>query len=139
MSELDEIRDDYDAGRLDEIKKDLERFILAHRAQIEAFRTDQQARGLPPLSDDVAIKFYIIRHRTINPVREIQDQLHEIEREKWIRGVALGHEPDPQQVALEWAGRHSAGWRAHRVTVIIYCFDREKDRYVQLLKQPPAA
>ncbi|MBI2932623.1 MAG: hypothetical protein HYY16_13315 [Planctomycetes bacterium] len=138
MTELDEIREDYDAGRLEDIKRDLERFVIVHRGKIEAFRKEQETKGLPPLSDEVALKFYIIRHRTINPGREIHDQLREIEREKWIRGIASGREPDPQEVALDWAKNHSAGWRAHRVTTIIYCFDRDKDRYLRLLKTPPA-
>jgi hypothetical protein len=137
MTELDEIREDYDKGRLEPIKQDLERFLVAHRAQIHTFRQTQETRGLPPMSDEVAIKFYIIRHRSINPSREIQDQLREIEREKWIRGVVTGRQPDPQEVALEWAKNHSAGWRAHRVTTIIYCFDRDKERYIGLLKNPP--
>lgn len=134
MGELDEIREDYEAGRLEEIKQDLERFIAAHRAQIEKFRAEQTDKGLPPLSDDLAIKFYIIRHRSINPAREILDQLREIEREKWIRGIQCGHEPDAQEVALDWARRHSAGWRAHRVTTIIYVFEREKERLCALLR-----
>jgi hypothetical protein len=139
MAEIDEIREDYDKGRLEEIKLDLERFIIAHRSRIERFRTDQQGKGLPALTDEVAIKFYIIRYRSINPAREIQDQLKEIEREKWIRGVATGCEPDAQEVALEWSKAHSAGWRAHRVTTIIYVFDRDKDRYITLLRngEPP--
>src|SRR5262245_49933004 len=126
MSELDEIREDYDAGRLEDIRSDLSRFIVVHRLQIDAFRKEHEERGGKPLTDEVAIKLYIIRHRTINPAREIQDQLAEIEREKWIRGVQTGCAPDPQEVALDWARSHSAGWRAHRVTTIIYCFDREK-------------
>ena len=133
MAEIDEIREDYEAGRLEEIKQDLERFILAHRARIEAYRSAQQGKGLPPLSDEIAIKFYIISHRTINPAREIQDQLKEIEREKWIRGIRAGVSPDAQEVALEWAKAHSAGWRAHRLTTIVYVFEREKDRYLKLL------
>jgi len=140
MSEIDEIRDDYEHGRLDSIKQDLERFILAHRARIQAYQKDQEEKGLP-MADDIAIRFYIIQQRTINPAAEIRDQLLEIEREKWIRGVQTGCAPDAQEVALEWARNHSAGWRAHRVTTIVYCFSREKDRYVQVYRDAcgPAA
>lgn len=137
MSELDEIRADYEAGRLDTIKEDLERFIVAHRAQIETFRQEESAKGLPPLPDDLAIKFYIVRHRSINPAREILDQLREIEKEKWIRGVQSGCEPDSQEVALDWARSHSGGWRAHRVTTIIYVFEQDRDRYCRLLRNGP--
>ena len=78
--------------------------------------------------DDTAIKFFIIQNRSINPEREILEQVAEIEREKWIQGVKTGSAPDPQAVCQEWASKYSAGWRAHRVTSIVYVFEREKDR-----------
>jgi hypothetical protein len=134
MSEIDEIRAKYDSGKLEPIRLDLERFIRAHKAEIRKFQDRNVAKKLPPLSDEVAIKLYILQHRSINPAREIREQLEEIQREKWIRGVQTGREPDAQTVASEWSREHSAGWRAHRVTEIIYVFDREKERYVRLLQ-----
>lgn len=133
MTEIEEIRAKYESGRMDHIRADLERFIRAHRDDILRLRDENIAKKLPPLSDEVAIKLYILQHRSINPRREIQEQLEEIQREKWIRGVATGRAPDPSEVAVEWSREHSAGWRAHRVMSIVYCFEREKDRYVQLL------
>lgn len=135
MTELEEIRSKYEAGQLDQIKSDLERFISAHSSEIECFKEEQGRRGVPNLSDETAIKFFIIHRRSINPAREIEEQLGEIEREKWIRGIATGCAPDAQQVALDWARKYSAGWRAHRVTSIIYCFDRDKERYLNILRR----
>src|SRR5688572_31865595 len=85
MTEIDEIRAKYETGQLEYIKSDLERFIVAHAAEIEQFKRDQVARGLPPITDDTAIKFFIIQNRSINPEREILEQVAEIEREKWIQ------------------------------------------------------
>ncbi len=133
MSEIDEIRRKYDAGWFEEIKQDLERFIVAHRDAIAKYRAEQESRGLY-LTDDASIKFYILRHRSINPLKEIQDQLEEIQKEKWIRGIQTGSCPDEQEVARDWARMHSAGWRSHRLTTIIYVFDRERDRYIKLLR-----
>lgn len=133
MSEIDEIRNRYESGQMEEIRSDLEGFIRAHRVQILRFRDENLAKSLPPLTDDVAIKLYILRQRSINPKREIQEQLHEISKEKWIRGVHAGRAPDPETVAAEWSRQHSAGWRAHRVLSIVYVFEREKERYVRLL------
>lgn len=132
MSELEDIRELYDSGSLEAIRQDLELFIIAHRAPIAAYRADQEAKGLA-LPDDAAIKFYILRHRSINPRRDIEEQLEEIRKEKWIRGVVSGQDPDAQQVAREWTRQHSAAWRSHRVTTIVYVFEREKERYVRLL------
>ena len=135
MTELEEIQQKYEGGRLEHIKRDLECFIAAHRAEIEEFRQEPSKRGQAPLPEDVAIKFYILRHRSINAEAEIREQLEEIQREKWIRGIREGRAPDECQVAMDWARAHSAGWRAHRVTTIIYVLDREKQRYVDILRK----
>lgn len=133
MSELDDIREQYEGGRLEALKADLERFLAAHRDRIRAFAAEQAARGLELPSESV-VKFYILRQRSINPRREIQDQLEEINREKWIRGVQTGCSPDPQEVAVDWARKFSATWREHRLTTIVYVFEREKDRYLKVLE-----
>ena len=133
MSELDDIRRQYESGHLDSIKEDLGRFICAHRTRISDYRAEQERKGLT-LNDDALIKFYLLRYRSINPGREIREQLEEIQREKWIRGVRLGCPPDDEQVALEWARSHSAAWREHRVTTIIYVFEQDKDRYCAMLR-----
>ena len=133
MSELDDIRRQYESGQLDSIKEDLSRLICAHRSRICDYRADQERKGLA-LPDEAAIKFYLLRYRSINPGREIREQLEEIQREKWIRGVRLGCPPDDEQVALEWARTHSAAWRENRVTTIVYVFEQEKDRYCGMLR-----
>lgn len=133
MTEIDEIRRKYDTGVLDSLKEDLDRFLRTHREQILTLQREQVARGMKEMTCEVAVKFYILRQRTINPQRDIRDQLREIEREKWIQGVNSGRAPDPQEVALEWSRRHSANWRSHRVTSILYVFERDKERYLKLL------
>ena len=133
MGEIDAIRAEYESGRLEELRGDLERFLLAHRERIRAFAAEQAAKGLAPTTE-TAVKFYLLRQRSINPRREIQDQLEEIQREKWIRGVNSGRAPDPQEVAADWARRYSAMWREHRITKIVYVFEREKDRYLKLVE-----
>jgi hypothetical protein len=118
---------------LDSIKDDLSHFICLHKPKILAYRAEQEQKGLV-LTDDAAIKFYLLRYRSINPQREIREQLEEIQKEKWIRGVLTGCPPDAQQVALEWARTHSAAWRQHRVTTIVYVFEQEKERYCAMLR-----
>lgn len=133
MGELDEIKQQYEAGKLQGLREDLERFLVSHREKIRLFAAEQCARGLA-VGTDAAVKFYILRQRSINPRREIQDQLEEIQREKWIRGINTGCAPDPQEVAADWAKRYSAMWREHRITTIVYVFEREKDRYLKLVE-----
>ena len=73
MSEIDDIRKQYETGRLDSIKEDLGFFICAHKTRIQQYRAEQEAKGLV-LPEDAAIKFYLLRYRSINPKREIQDE-----------------------------------------------------------------
>ncbi|HYF00291.1 MAG TPA: hypothetical protein VEJ18_15320 [Planctomycetota bacterium] len=133
MSELDEIRRKYESGQLDAMRDDLAQFIVAHRSRIAAFRADEEARGVP-LDDETAVKLYLIHLRSINPRKEIQEQLEEIRKETWIRGINTGCQPDPEAVANDWARQYSAAWRSHRLTTIVYVFEREKDRYLKLLQ-----
>src|SRR5438552_19082237 len=90
MSEIDEIRTKYETGQMDAIRADLERFIRVHRLEILRFRDSNVAKNLPRLTDETAVKLFILQHRSINPRREIEEQLQEISREKWIRGIQLG-------------------------------------------------
>lgn len=134
-SELTEIRRRFDAGELDGIREDLDRFLRTHREEILRFKSERQVLGIAPVTDELAVKFYIIRTRSINAQAEIQDQLREIEREKWIWGVHQGRPPNPNEVMSEWARRYSAGWRSHRVTTILYVFDREQEKFLALLRE----
>ncbi len=128
MTELEELDRRYASGQFDAIRGDLERFLAAHREEI--VRCIAELAGVSPAD---AVKRYIIGHRTINAERDISEQLEEIRKEKWIRGVQDGCAPDPQKVAADWSRQYSAAWRAHRITAIVYVFEREKERFLKLL------
>ncbi len=135
MSELDEIKTQYERGELDFIKKDLQHFIIYHKTKILEYKKFLRSRYSDnEIQDDLAIKLFILKERSINPRAEITDQIKEIEKEKWIRGVKTGNSPDPIQVATEWARLYSEGWRSHRLTSIIFVFEQEKDKYASLLQ-----
>jgi len=128
MEELDEIRQKYEAGHLEPIRRDLERFLQVHRTDIARFREEEG------LADDAAITAYILELRSINHEAEVREQVEEILKEKWIRGIQQGRPPDELEVVLDWARQHGAGWRTHRVTTILYVFEREKDRYLSIFR-----
>ncbi len=134
MNETDSLRRRYDAGELDAIKEDLAQFIVVHRGEIREFQRGRERLGSQAVEDDVAIKIFLLRQRTVNAKRDISDQLEEIEKEKWIQGVHMGREPDPDRVTLEWVSKYSASWRAHRLTSIVYVLEREKERYLELFR-----
>lgn len=134
MSEIDEIRQRYKAGALDSIREDLIGFIEAHRGKIRRFQQQRSRLSDAPVTDELALKLYIIKQRSINPEHEIKDQLEEIEKEKWIRGVQTGRPPDENQVASEWALAHGAAWRGHRVATIVFLIDAERERFLKLFR-----
>lgn len=134
-SELENLAREYESGQLDAIKHDLAAFVDKHAPAIRRLRDDYfGTTDVPPTADEIAIKMYILKSRSINPSREILDQMEEINREKWIRGVHSGCAPDPQAVAQEWARLYSPGWRDHRVMSIIYVFEREKEKYLEKVR-----
>jgi hypothetical protein len=135
-SELEGLAREYDSGQLDALKNDLVEFVRKHREDIRRLRDEYfGVMDVPPTADEVAIKMYLLKSRSINPTREILDQMEEINREKWIRGVQAGCAPDPASVAQDWARLYSPGWRDHRVMAIIYVFEREKDKYLDIVRQ----
>jgi hypothetical protein len=141
-SQLEQLCREYASGKLDTIKDDLAGFLRRQAAAIRSLRDEYfGTQDVPPTADEVAVKMFILKSRSINPSREILDQLDEINREKWIRGINAGFSPDPQSVATDWARLHSPGWRDHRVMAIIYVFEREKERFIALVREtqgPPA-
>ena len=82
MDEIGHIREKYDKGELDQIRRELEQFLVAHREKIRALQEKRFAGKTKQINPEVAVKLYILQHRSINPAREIREQLHEINREK---------------------------------------------------------
>lgn len=140
MTELEEIERDYAAGKFAQILKDLEQFVRAHRASILKLKEQMQLNSKKSVEDEVVLKWYIMRIRSINPTDEIRAQMQEIEREIWVRGETLGREPNRKVIAREWVERHAPGWRDHRVMAIAYCVKRHGEALVKVLREePPSA
>lgn len=137
-TELDRLREEFADGKYTSIPGDLEAFIEKNRPGIRRFRDEVLGRmpGVVP-TDALAIKWYVLQIRSINPVHEIKEELGEIEQEIWIQGEQNRRTPDRLKVAREWCARHAPGWRDHRVLAIIYVLERDLDRYVDILNREP--
>ncbi|MBI5367765.1 MAG: hypothetical protein HZA54_12065 [Planctomycetes bacterium] len=133
MQQLANIEEDYRLGKLRTIENDLENFIRLNREKIRRFQ-EEHLRKLKTArpSDELAIKWYIMQIRTINPVDEIKTQLDEIEREIFYQAEKQGPGLDRGGIAKEWCRRHAPGWRDHRVLAIIFVLDRNKDHYIRI-------
>jgi hypothetical protein len=136
MAEIEELKTEWEKGRLASIARDLLEFVRNHRADIVEYREKhlKKLRGVR-VSDDLALKQYILQVRSISPQGEIKDQLKEIEQEIWYRGENEGGQVNRQDVAREWCMRHAPGWRDHRVMAIVFVLDKMKDELLAILNQ----
>jgi len=138
MPEIEELRTDWEAGKLSQVARDLIEFVRNHRQDIIDYR-DNQLRKLrgASISDDLALRMYVLQIRSISPQGEIKDQLREIEQEIWYRGEQADGRVDRQEVAREWCLRHAPGWRDHRVMAIVFVLDKIKEELLAILHDAP--
>jgi len=133
--ELKNLSEQYCQGEYKELQKDLENFIVKNKAAIKTFReVELKKLGVKTPTNELAIKFYILKTRTINPATEIEKELAEIEREIWYQGEKLKTTPDRNKVAIEWCKMHAPGWRDNWVFAALYAFENNKEHYVKLLE-----
>ena len=136
MPELEELKTEWEKGRLASIASDLLEFVRNHRADILDYREKhlKKLRGVR-MTDDLALRTYILQVRSISPRGEIKDQLKEIEQEIWYRGENEGGQVNRQDVAREWCMRHAPGWRDHRVMAIVFVLDKMKTELLAILNE----
>lgn len=134
--ELKNLSEEYCLGRYAELEKDLGGFITKNKEAIHKFKAEELKNfGLAGPIDELAIKLFILKTRSINPATEIKTELAEIEKEIWYQGEKSKSEPDRNKVAMEWCKTHAPGWRDNWVVAALYVFEHNKDHYIALLNQ----
>ncbi len=132
---LDEIKEEYEAGKLDEVEQDLFSFLKNRRNEIHDTRRDlKQKFPEDDINLTVATKAYLMQIRSINPEYEIQKELEDIEREVKKQESLQDGNVDREEVFREWCDRYAPSWRDRHVMTIIYVFERNKQRYLSVLK-----
>lgn len=149
MTEREEIISEDNQGHLFWVKPALEQLLIRDRELIlkeaetisHKYRKGLTARysANPSAFDnaclELAIRFYIRQHQTLDPQKEIQIQLWEIGREKYFRDLE-GKNMPLQEVADYWAKEHAEGWRSHNTLRGLYVFDKDKDYFMGLVRPP---
>jgi DNA polymerase/3'-5' exonuclease PolX len=133
MTEFDELKQEYESGKLDHIKRDLEGFIKKHDIEIKRFVQKLNSKMHHKISIDQGLRWYLIFSQTINTTSESKDQLEEIKREIWYR-CEEGVKKPVDEIAKDWIAKHAAGWRDHRILQTIYAYTQESEKYLALLK-----
>ena len=127
MTEFDELKQEYESGKLDKIKGDLESFIKQRDLEIKRF----SAKLNIPI--DVGLRWYVILSKTVNTANENLDQIAEMKKEIWYRREEGAKRPT-EEIVKEWIIKHSDGWRSHRTMQVIYVYMQDRERYLSLLK-----
>jgi hypothetical protein len=123
-------------GRYKELEKDLEDFIRNNKETIKKFKESELENLVDTMpTDELAIKLYIIKTRTINPSTEIKKELEEIEKEVWYQGEKLKSPADRNKIAIEWCRVHAPGWRDNWVMTALYVFEHNKEHYLKLFQE----
>jgi len=134
--ELKKLSEEYCLGRYTELAKDLEAFIRKNKSAIKQFKAEGlKTFGVANPSDELAVKLFIIKTRSINPATEIKTELAEIEKEIWYQGEKTKSVPDRNKIAMEWCKLHAPGWRDNWVVAALYVFEHDKPYYLKLLNQ----
>lgn len=151
-TELGQFEDEDKHGYLWWVKPALEKLILRDKTRINDFAEQIKKKHAKKLSEycqahsksfedsclELAIKFYIRQHKTIDPAKEIEIQKWEIGQEKYFRELE-GKIVTLEEVMRTWAVEHAAGWRDHNALRIIYVFEKEKSYFMSLLKTTQTA
>jgi hypothetical protein len=123
---IETIAEEYQQGKLENVKKDLEFFIKHHKKKIKLFCKKYN------LDLNAGLRVYISYIKTIHSPGEMTDQTEEIKREVWYRREE-GSKKTTNEIFLDWIMKHSDGWRSHRLLQIIYVFTQEKEKYLAFL------
>jgi len=134
LSEIDKLEKDYQSGRFKLIEAQLGKFIQDHKNKIKEFKKKEliNVKNLNP-SDELAIKLFILKSRSICPLDEIKAELEEIEKEVWYQSEKQKKPVDRNKIALDWCKKHAPGWRDNWILGALLVFERNKKKFVSLL------
>ena len=138
MSPLDNLRQDYQSGKFKDIEADMAQFIQRNKNEIMKFKDTHLVRLTDTApTDELAIKLFLMKTRSLNTIHELKLELDEIEKEIWYQGEKTQGAVDRNQVAQQWSKQYAAGWRDHFTTVTLYAFEQNKNKYLEILRDPP--
>lgn len=133
---LDEIKEMYREGKLDDIREDLASFLEERAGQIRDLM--ERARDTFPEKDislSFGVKMYIQQIRSINPENEIQQEMEEIKQEIREQKKKGDTEISRDEIIRQWCEIYAPSWRDNHVLSVIYVFEQEEERYLSLLKE----
>lgn len=135
MTEIEKLHNDYCEGKFKILEMELEKFIRKHKDEINRFKEKEltNLKNGPP-TDELALKLYILKSRSINPLEEIRLELDEIEKEIWYQGEKKNGSVDRNKIAQEWCKKHAPGWRDNWILGALLVLDRNKEKFLALLR-----
>ncbi|MDZ7815589.1 MAG: hypothetical protein U5N86_06195 [Planctomycetota bacterium] len=140
---LNVLEKDFREGKLEVLRHDIAYFIDEKTDRIRELLDER--RAIPEFSAhsaetqlELALKEAILHSRILNPGSDARAQIEDIERHIWILGEKYDQPPDREQEALDWVRKFAASWREYRLLAILYVFEKNREQYLQRLKQTGA-
>jgi hypothetical protein len=140
---LQQIEEDYANGKLCELEGDVHNFVSQNMDEIFRFQIKEERQLHRHLAIDAAIKMKIVmmywsysksERERINAPHEIQDELKEIEKEKWYQSEQAHHEVDGNRVAVYWNESYGPGFWDVRVLQYVTIVNKNAHKYLELYK-----
>jgi hypothetical protein len=146
---LNSLEDLWSKGQLRDLEADLDRFIRDNLTEIRRAVTEGKSGGQEvarrrylkgEISSrqlvDYCVRSVLLKRRSCNPRRDIEEQRGEIEKEVWYEGERQKR-PVPaerrEEIARTWARSHASQWREWRLFQLLYVWEKKADAYVNLL------
>jgi hypothetical protein len=140
QQQLREIEEKHEAGHYDgNIIEDLKDFVKRKRQLIgkdsgKLLNLENCNCNANQTLINAAI-FLVIRRNGINAKNENMAQLEEMEIEKWIQNEKCPNVIPFEKIAEEWAAKHAADWRDHRIMTYCFLLQRESDIFLEILRR----
>ena len=133
-AEFTSICQEYKEGKLNQEEKDLESYVNEHKKDVLDLKLHLEVQFHRQFDVVHALKLYIAKTKTINPMHEIEKEKQEILRECYFRWKNTNIPQDASKVAMDWAKLHAPGWRDHEVHGYIFLVDQKPEFYRKILE-----
>jgi len=148
---LQSLEDLWTRGKLQDLERDLDRFIRENLPEIRRAVQEGQAGGQDvarrryskgEINDSQLVDFCVratLRKRgSCNPRRDIEEQRGEIEKEVWYEGERQRGPVPPElreEIARRWASKYASQWREWRLYQLLYIWEKKADHYLRLISE----
>lgn len=128
-NEIQQIEQEFDAdekGTFKQIEYDIGMFIRHNISEINNYFKENIKKN-SRLNKEIVFGGYIIKNKSVNPVRDIKDQSIAIEEKARQEEKRQHRKVDREEIARNWDNER---WREHKILEVLYVFSKYKENYL---------